>query len=608
MKRLCWLVIVLLLLAGCGNAAAETTMPETIPPTTESAIPWIQEMGTPWDEEGALTELPLTIPDGLHYSSALNFSGDLLLWSIDDHRENVRTIELCLVELDTGTVTARRDLDFAMFLTPQVLGENLYLCDSTSGTVLQLDQRLELLNSWSFEPVEGNVFMGAGERLFIYGWDGTLTVQDLNTGTREPLIAGDPYIDYFTSRGECASIEYFDPVSGESRIALLDMRTGSVLEAPLDSRHSRLDRRGDTWLCELYRDGYIFYIGDDTGNFSRADMGFDSLQLVDRDTLLCTREDGCYISLHDLEGRSLAQAKLTASPYSHSCSVIIPSDTFGGYFLLVGDYSSSLRLLYWDTSRASSGEDIPFEPVPEPGEAETEIRQRIERIKQTYGLNILVADDCETYFLDFSAELMNDWEMIRDALDVMEAALENYPDGFFRQLRYDTIHSIEIQLTGTLTATNAEYVDTYEAFVQEEYDRHVMVVDVLLAGEQTYYHEFSHIIDSYLEWDSNNREDALFSEEGWNDLNPNWFPGYTWDYSWQQYVQDYTCFVDSYSTIRPTEDRARVLEYAMAEYGAWTFEDAPVLQNKLAYYCRCIRDAFDTTGWPETVLWEQYLP
>jgi hypothetical protein len=51
-----------------------------------------------------------------------------------------------------------------------------------------------------------------------------------------------------------------------------------------------------------------------------------------------------------------------------------------------------------------------------------------------------------------------------------------------------------------------------------------------------------------------------------------------------------------------------VLEYAMVDFGRWTFENAQVLTEKLDYYCRCIRDAFDTSGWPDTVLWEQYLP
>ena len=73
-------------------------------------------------------------------------------------------------------------------------------------------------------------------------------------------------------------------------------------------------------------------------------------------------------------------------------------------------------------------------------------------------------------------------------------------------------------------------------------------------------------------------------------------------------MQDFSCFVDTYSTIRPTEDRARVLEYAMVDYGLYTFEGCATLIAKLDYYSRCIRDAFDTTGWPDMVLWEQYLP
>ena len=72
-------------------------------------------------------------------------------------------------------------------------------------------------------------------------------------------------------------------------------------------------------------------------------------------------------------------------------------------------------------------------------------------------------------------------------------------------------------------------------------------------------------------------------------------------------MKEYRYFVDSYSTINPTEDRARVMEYSMSDYGAWTFEDAAGLAQKLDFYCRCIRQAFDTTGWPEVVRWEQYL-
>ena len=139
------------------------------------------------------------------------------------------------------------------------------------------------------------------------------------------------------------------------------------------------------------------------------------------------------------------------------------------------------------------------------------------------------------------------------------------------------------------------------------WDHYLIVADIYDMDLQCYYHEFSHVIDSFLQWDAWHRDDALYSETGWLDLNPKWFDGYTYDYSTLPEMEDYTSFIDSYSMISPTEDRARVMEYAMSEYGSWIFEDAPILRKKLSYYCRCIRDAFDTTGWPEVLPWEQYL-
>ena len=612
MKRLLMILLCLLLLTGCAGSAeptVSTTEPTQITTApTEPPVPWIEELGTPWDDEGALLELPLTIHNGLHYDNALAFDGDLLLWSIDDHRENTRTLELCLVELDTGKVIAEREFPFEGYVNPQVLGESIFLCDNESGAILELNHSLEAVNSWKIEPVEGNVHMGAEEKAYIYQWSGSLLVQDLATGEKSSLMEEDSYVDYFSPNGNTASFDYFHPVTGEKETRILDLTNGQILEVGLDKDLTYITGQDGTWLCENFLDGSVFYLGNESQEFLRADMGYDSLRLLDGKTLLRTWEDGCHISLHDLEGRSLAQAKITGNPYSQSCTLVIPSDTFGGYFLLIGDYGNAQRLLYWDTSKGTAGEDIVFEPIPTPEEEEARIRQRVEEIELTYGLNILVGEDCGTSFYDFSAEQVTDWDLVDNALDTLEDALEDYPAGFFPQLRYGDIRSVEIHLAGTLTATNTEYVDTYEAFFQEEYDKHVMVVDVTMAREQTYYHEFSHIIDAFLAWDSWNREGALFSDEDWENLNPGWFSGYTWDYSWEQYVEDYSCFIDSYSTIKPTEDRARVLEYAMAEYNEYFFEEDTVLLDKLTYYCRCIRDAFDTTGWPEDLLWEQYLP
>ena len=608
MKKLLAILLALLLFTGCAAKPAETTVPQTTAAPTEPPVPWIQELAMPWDEDGALVELPLTIPDGLHYGSGFVYGDDLLLWSIDDHRGDIRATELCVVDLDTGTVIGQDQFDFKYSVTPQILGDSIFLCDSLGGKVLELNRQLEVINSWETEPIDANLHMGADEKLYIYRWSGSLLVQDLKTGETTPVLEEGTYVDFFTPEGNGLVFTYFDPITGEEKYAVVDLLTGVVQEPEIQKDFSHVEWAEGTWLCEVYREGSVFYVTDETGTFRRVDMDYDTLRLVDDRTLLRTWDDGCHISLHDLTGKTISSAMLTGSPYSISCFEVIPSQTYGGYFLLTGDYGTSLRLLYWDITKSVEGKDVLFQPIPEPGEAEAQIRQKIDELKQTYGLNILVGEECQTVFYDFDAQIVIDWEVIQDALNTLESALVVYPENFFPQLRYDTYRSVDIYLVGPITPTNPEYVDTYSAFVQEEYDRHVMVVDMYMSDRDTYFHEFSHIIDSFLEWDSWNREDALFSEDSWIALNPDWFPGYSYDYSWEQYVEDYTCFIDSYSTIRPTEDRARVLEYGMSEYGAWAFEDATVLQAKLEYYCRCIRDAFDTTGWPETVIWEQYLP
>lgn len=607
MKRLLCIFFALLLLAGCGTNPPATMPPETTVPVTEPSIPWIDEMGRAWDREGVLRELPLTIYDGMHYTNALEFDGDLLLWSIDNHLRDVYTLELCLLELDSGIVTASAELDFAEYVTPQVLGQTLFICDNVDYRILALDKDLRTVKQWNPAGYEGNFIMGAGEILYIYDWNGNVTRLDLKSGESAPLLE-DIYIDYFTAQGNHASVQYIDPETGAQQRMLIDLYTGEFLQPPVPGNYTDLFCSGGSWLCEIYRDGYTAYVGASEADFLRADLGYNVLRLLEDGRLLMTSEEGCILSIHDLSGKIISRATLTESPYSYDYSVVIPSDAFGGYFLILTDHSSALRLLYWDVSRGKTGEHISFEPIPEPAEAEAAARSRAAELSRRYGLHILVGADCRTDFLDFTAEQVTDWEAVDYALNVLENALEKYPEGFFRQLRYGDVHRTEIHLTGPITATTAEYTDTYEAFVQENYDCHVMVADISLADESTYYHEFSHIIDSFLEWDAMNREDALFSEDTWNGLNPGWFPGYTWDYSWQQDVQDYNAFVGTYSTINPTEDRAMILEDAMMDYGQWTFEDAYVLLEKLEYYCLCIRDAFDTTLWPDTVLWEQYLP
>lgn len=64
-------------------------------------------------------------------------------------------------------------------------------------------------------------------------------------------------------------------------------------------------------------------------------------------------------------------------------------------------------------------------------------------------------------------------------------------------------------------------------------------------------------------------------------------------------------FDSDYSMTYPTEDRATRFVAAMTQ--APLLEESPGMQKKLDYYAQCIRDCFDTEGWPEVVHWELVL-
>lgn len=194
-------------------------------------------------------------------------------------------------------------------------------------------------------------------------------------------------------------------------------------------------------------------------------------------------------------------------------------------------------------------------------------------------------------------------------LDLLEDALSVFPEGFFRQLIYGHIDRVQFQLVGGLAATNGFGGDmSYAAFTDANGSVCKIVLDIYSLSKNTVWHELSHAIDRRLAWDATYRDEALFTEEGWSALNPDGFT-YTGEYgSLGTNIQPewYSYFIDDYSMINATEDRARIFEYAVEDSGT-LFRDAPGLIAKLQYYSDCIRDCFDTALWPEITAWEAPL-
>ena len=614
-KLLILFLLAVLLLTACdkpdrvSDDGVESTQ-ESTEEITQPTEPWLDRVSIPWDGEGVLLEVPLTIPDSLHFSSSKEFDGDLLLWSFDSHLADTVVLELCVVDLHDGSVISQKDIPMSSTVLPQVLGSSLYLCDDASGTITQLDKQLKVVNTWQTEPAEGIWYMGSGEKLYIYDWDSSAFVRDLSTGETTLLLEEDPVVHNLYVDGSIAMIEYYRSDNGAETFAALDLSTGAFIDSGITDDADMISYRNGSWLLGEYEDaGYEYTLYPKDADPVTIPASQATYEFLEGGYIVSYNEEASTAGLYKPDGTRISVCKLSEQPYTYTCDNLIWSEEYGGYFLTVSTYGSDFRLLFWDITESLSGGNLELTPVPTPSEQEAMVARRAQELGEKYGVIIYVGDECDTQFDEFSATITEDWEEVNDALDILDNALSVYPEGFFRQLRWDNIYSIQIHLVTDLLADGSgRYGDEYIAFAQELWDHYLMVIDIDDCYEDTYYHEFSHIIDTYLEWDSWQREDALFSETTWISFNPAWFDGYTYDYSWEHELKDWNSFVDSYSTISPTEDRARIMEYAMSDYGEWTFtEDAEILMAKLAYYSRCIRDAFDTEGWPEMLPWEQYL-
>ena len=102
------------------------------------------------------------------------------------------------------------------------------------------------------------------------------------------------------------------------------------------------------------------------------------------------------------------------------------------------------------------------------------------------------------------------------------------------------------------------------------------------------------------------------SDEAWLALLPE---GFEYGYSYEDDSDDsemVTAYVESgdfitdYAMTNPTEDRAELMEGAMNDQ-TWSFKPGTGCRAKMQYYADCIRDCFNTDGWPETTCWEQVL-
>ena len=606
------LLFACMLLSGCRIGSAPDVSTE--PPITEASttqptvshLPLL-EQGTVLEESLNLRYIPNETVESMIHPEMRLLGNGLLLSEYTDQE-----IVLNHIRLEDGSLAASSSIAAGAETKLYIGNGELALCDRESGLVTILNERFQILRTYPVSAAGDDWYLNSElDTLFIFFSDRGLLARNLETGAETWLLDNGFRVESLDDGNAYLLFRYTDRANQKTYTRCLNLSTATLETLPMDGTVCGGTRQSEIWLLQRDED-YVLIQGETAHSIAGDDAAVRLLS--HRRHLLVMDPSRRNLTLCDTNGTFRSRCSLSQSSHASTGSDFVWSGYWDGYFFTDFD-GVSCRLMFWDVKVATEGDDLQMSLLGEAQQSqavvEPQLYKRAEELSQRFGVEIRIAEQCAMDYTHYDTYALTDPTFIRSALDVLENALSQYPDGFFRQLCYGSIESIRIELVGGLMLkdTVEDRKDSAGAFAQNRGSYYLIALNGFLLQQETVFHEFSHVIDKRLEWDSMIREDALFSEESWLALQPKGFQ-YAMSYintpeATQAYLKtDY--FVSDYALTFPTEDRAVLMAAAM-EQNSWDFEAGSGRRAKMQFYADCIRDCFDTTGWPKTTAWEQVL-
>lgn len=618
------LFICILMCAGCEktNEADEYT-------------PQIIETGVSMGEESPLSYIPNKVIEENSMQEIMNFQNDLLsTYYVYDAEKECDVLHIRIISMDTGELKYETELQVEELyaITIQVCENKILVNDGKEGKIHIFDNELKETDIYD---VEGNYIYVDSSMTTAYCVKSDEGIQkcNLKNNKEENILENVANLTICSSSEKFVTVKYIDLSSRDKRecYAGLNLETGKIEKFEIDDSFSEIEYFDGKWAGKLLSDEQIFFVGTQENSYKfESQLQYPSIKICSEEMhLMITTidENGKQTrSLYDKDGKFISSYSTEKIGQVMSDNQVWV-DAENGYLFLAIDENGNDKLYFWNLEQKTKGENLEFIDYDQETENKDKVLEQkyyeeAESLAQEYGVTIKIAEQCETDYEEKFAEQECDEEKISLAFTHLKTAFSNYPEGFFEQLRFGAYRKIEINLMGAITNANENEVYTSNAFVQLRDGKIVMVLNIsedIENLERTFYHESSHMIDAALEHDSTYRKDAVYSEKMWETLNPESFislnsetGGYFNSYEMmpmEYYQEEFgPYFVDDYGKTFSTEDRATIFENAMIgnkqQFSTTTFQP---LYNKLEYYCKSIRDYFDTTGWPECTAWEECL-
>lgn len=605
-RKLLGLLVACVLLSGCRNEPIPTEPTEptvTEAPTVQTTAPLL-EQGSVLAGSGNLLYIPNEIVEGMEQPEMRLLDNGLLL---SEHRD--QTLVLNHISLEDGSCIESASIPAGADTRLYIGSGEIGLCDRESGMVTILNGSFDVLRTYPVTAAGDDWYLNSElDTLYVFFSDRGLMALNLETGEENWLVDNGFGVTSLGGGGSCLLIQYTDRGDQKTYTRCLNLSTATLETLPIDGTVSGGTRTGETWLFES---GEEFVLVEGESARTIVWDGSDVRLLTPRRHLLAMDPSRRDLTLYDMDGAFVSRCSLQQNSHAITGSDFVWSGYWEGYFFT--DFlEGTSRLMFWNVGADSEGEDLQMTDLGVAQDPEyvlePQLYQRTAELSERFGVDIRIAEQCSLDYTHYDTYALTDPVFIRSGLDMLENVLARYPEGFFDQLCYGSVETIRIELAGGLMIKDGveNRRDSAAGFAQNMGSFYLIALDGFMMREGTIYHELSHIIDKRLEWDSLLRADALYSEEAWLSLQPEGF----------QYVMSYVdvlegstdpnYFISDYSTTFPTEDRAELMEASM-EGISWNFEPGSGSRVKMQFYADCIRDCFDTDGWPETTSWEDVL-
>lgn len=584
MKRILPIILLLVLLCGCGNdTPPEETEASTSQPTQAAVVStYIAGSDIEQQTNGAVRRYEL---EEQKIAWIVPIHGGVLVAA-----EGEETVLTVLSGTD-GTVSATATIPVKLSQTSvwhttggvawyDADSRQMIFLDSLLTEVNRLQLPEDRMGDPAVAPDGGEVYYCAGQTIYAIDTDLKITRPVRTNTCQQQTLLG----CYLNSKVIGCSVQ---DVLGQWSTIYISGEDGMLLHK--DNSTQKVYSNGNDYFA-LRADGtvnqYIFGSTDttpqqmnigDTAAYSALELG----------GILGQTEtaDGIQLSFYNMK-----KTAAVTLPAECKLAMVAADSTTGGVWLLTED----AVLLHWSMQATAVSDDTDYSGTVYTADAPdveglVQCAERGDAIGEQYGVVVRVYERSLVSNDDYDIEVEYQPAAINRALDELEVLLQKFPPKFLDKSVPGKIRVCIVRSIGG-EITSAYHWHDGDPFI---------ILSVGVDMEQAFLDAFSYVLDIHVLGNSS-------AADNWESLNPEGFT-YGTENTVLAYLEGETrAFADRKGMQSLTEDRASIFYHAMLADNAEVFR-SETMQAKLLMLCQAIRNAWRLEQSTEIFPWEQYL-